>query len=413
MGRDFHDGQLSPLGRFSNSRILVIDDEPANLALLRNLLTVQGLKHIYELADSREALASVVRIDPDLILLDLNMPGIDGYQVLEQLRSHTAGTYIPVLVLTADDSREAIRRALEFGARDFLAKPFDLQEATLRIRNLLETRELHVTLRHHNLRLRNRVGKFEQTAFVEREARKETIARIEQVLRDSAFRIVVQPVYQVPGNAIVGCEALARFPHEPIQSPDRWFADADGVGLGTGLELAAAASALTLLRVLPAPMFIAVNVSPAAAMAPQLETLLEGVDCSRVVLELTEHVPVEDYDAMRQMLRSLRSRGVRLAIDDTGAGYAGFRHLIGLQPDVIKLDISLTRDVDHDVARRALAAALVAFGRDIGAQVVAEGVENADELDTLVNLGVSWVQGYHLGRPQEIESFLTQPYATA
>jgi EAL domain-containing protein (putative c-di-GMP-specific phosphodiesterase class I) len=233
------------------------------------------------------------------------------------------------------------------------------------------------------------------------------------VLRDSAFRIVVQPVYQVPGNAIVGCEALARFPHEPIQSPDRWFADADGVGLGTGLELAAAASALTLLRVLPAPMFIAVNVSPAAAMAPQLETLLEGVDCSRVVLELTEHVPVEDYDAMRQMLRSLRSRGVRLAIDDTGAGYAGFRHLIGLQPDVIKLDISLTRDVDHDVARRALAAALVAFGRDIGAQVVAEGVENADELDTLVNLGVSWVQGYHLGRPQEIESFLTQPYATA
>jgi EAL domain-containing protein (putative c-di-GMP-specific phosphodiesterase class I)/AmiR/NasT family two-component response regulator len=413
MGSDTRKMWGGALSRFSSSRILIVDDEPANLALLRNLLTRQGIKHIYELADSRETLAWVARIDPDLVLLDLHMPGVDGYEVLGQLRSYTAGSYVPVLVLTADTTTEAIQRALELGARDFLTKPFDLNEATLRMRNLLETRELHMTLRHHNVRLRDKVGAFEQIAFREREERKVTVARIEQLLSDRAFRMVVQPIFEVPGNTIVGCEALARFPAEPLQPPDRWFADADIVGLGTRLELAAVAVALNALPELPSHLFLAVNVSPATAMAPQLATLLDGVDCERVVLELTEHVPVEDYDAMRQTLAVLRARGVRLAIDDTGAGYSGFRHLIGLQPDIIKLDISLTRDVDHDVSRRALAAALVSFGRDIGAQVVAEGVENAGELATLEHLGVTWVQGYFLGRPLEIPDFLELPLAIA
>jgi EAL domain-containing protein (putative c-di-GMP-specific phosphodiesterase class I)/DNA-binding NarL/FixJ family response regulator len=413
MGSDTRKMWGGALSRFSSSRILIVDDEPANLALLRNLLTRQGIKHIYELSDSRETLAWVARIDPDLVLLDLHMPGVDGYEVLGQLRSYTAGSYVPVLVLTADTTTEAIQRALELGARDFLTKPFDLNEATLRMRNLLDTRELHMTLRHHNVRLRDKVGAFEEIAFREREERKVTVARIEKVLSHRAFRMVVQPVFEVPGSTIVGCEALARFSQEPVQPPDRWFADADIVGLGTRLELAAVAVALDALPDLPSHLFMAVNVSPASAMAPQLATLLDEVDCERVVLELTEHVPVEDYDAMRQTLAVLRARGVRLAIDDTGAGYAGFRHLIGLQPDIIKLDISLTRDVDHDVSRRALAAALVSFGRDIGAQVVAEGVENANELATLEHLGVTWVQGFYLGRPQEIPAFLTLPLTIA
>jgi EAL domain-containing protein (putative c-di-GMP-specific phosphodiesterase class I) len=394
------------LAKFADARILLIDDEPANLSLLRNLLTRQGLRHLYDLHDSRETLAWVARVDPDLVLLDLHMPGVDGYEVLGQLRSWAAGSYLPVLVLTADTTNAAIERALDLGAQDFLTKPFNINEATLRIRNLLETRALHTTLRHHNLNLRNQLGDFQRAADTEREARQVTVERVEKVLRERAFSMVVQPVYELAGATVVGCEALARFTPEPLRTPDRWFEDADNAGLGLQLELAAVVAALESLPVLPAGLFMAVNVSPATAMAPELAAILEAVDGNRVVLELTEHVPVEDYEAMRQMLAGLRARGVRLAIDDTGAGYAGFRHLLGLHPDVIKLDISLTRDIDHDVARRALAAALVTFAHDVGAQVIAEGVENGDELATLTQLGVTWAQGYFLGRPQPVPAFL-------
>ncbi len=145
---------------------------------------------------------------------------------------------------------------------------------------------------------------------------------------------------------------------------------------------------------------------PRRRCPPQLHHLLDGADCSRIVLELTEHVPVEDYDAVNAGLRPLRERGARLALDDTGAGYAGFRHLLGLRPDVIKLDISLTRDIDQDPVRRALAGALVTFAAEVDAKVIAEGVENQAELETLEHLNITWVQGYHLGRPAPLPAEL-------
>ncbi len=400
------------LEQFEDARVVLVDDEPANLALLRNLLSRQGLRHLYEVGDGSDALARIAEVDPDLVLLDLHMPGIDGYAVLAELRERAAGSYLPVLVLTADTTRQAIERALDLGARDFLTKPFDIIEATLRVRNLLETKELHTTLRHHNLHLGRQVWDYQRAEESEREARQVIVDRIEQVLSAGDVTMVFQPVFEVESGAVVGCEALARFPRDVTRGPDRWFADADDVGLGTQLEMAAVLGALECLSELPDPLFLAINVSPATAMAPELRELLGQADRGRIVLELTEHVSVEDYGAMRDGLAIFRDNGVRLALDDTGAGYAGFRHLIGLNPDVIKLDISLTRDIDHDVARRALAAALVSFSHDVGAKVIAEGVENSAELSTLLDLGVPWVQGFYLGRPQELANIVKMAGAT-
>jgi EAL domain-containing protein (putative c-di-GMP-specific phosphodiesterase class I) len=121
-----------------------------------------------------------------------------------------------------------------------------------------------------------------------------------------------------------------------------------------------------------------------------------------VVIELTEHVPVEDYGPVVDAFARLRVRGVRLAVDDTGAGFAGFRHILALAPDIIKLDSSLVRGIELDPARRALTAALVAFAADTGVDLLAEGVETFDELDTLTALGVRWAQGYLLGRPKPL-----------
>ncbi|MEO6702009.1 MAG: EAL domain-containing protein, partial [Jatrophihabitantaceae bacterium] len=121
--------------------------------------------------------------------------------------------------------------------------------------------------------------------------------------------------------------------------------------------------------------------------------------CPQLVLELTEHIPVEDYEAVLTALATLRGHGMRLAVDDTGAGYAGFRHLLSLQPEIIKLDISLTRGVDTLASHRALASALAVFAAAVGAQLLAEGVESVSEMETLRELGLSWMQGYYFGRP--------------
>jgi EAL domain-containing protein (putative c-di-GMP-specific phosphodiesterase class I) len=144
---------------------------------------------------------------------------------------------------------------------------------------------------------------------------------------------------------------------------------------------------------------VAVNVSPAAVLDPRLEMVLASVPAHRVTLEVTEHARVDDYDALHQALTHLRREGMRLAVDDAGAGFASLQHILRLRPDVIKLDISLTRDIDTDPVRRSLATSLVRFGAEMGSTIVAEGIETAGELVALRDLGVPLGQGYHLRRP--------------
>src|SRR5690606_4315865 len=137
------------------------------------------------------------------------------------------------------------------------------------------------------------------------------------------------------------------------------------------------------------------NVSPSVVMqAPLLDTL-RGFDPRRIILEITEHTMIKDYDALTGALAPLRERGIRIAIDDAGAGYASLRHVIMLRPDIIKFDISITRGVDTDPMRRALAAALGEFGRHTSTEIVAEGVESASEVEVLRSVGISKGQGYY------------------
>jgi CheY-like chemotaxis protein len=130
------------LERFSSMSILVVDDHPENLALVEQVLRRAGMRHLTMLQDSRRVEGMLGDVAPDLVLLDLHMPGLDGYQVLEQVVQFAAGSYLPVLVLTADASTRARNQALSRGARDFLTKPLDVTELTLRVGNLLETRQL-------------------------------------------------------------------------------------------------------------------------------------------------------------------------------------------------------------------------------------------------------------------------------
>ncbi|MBB2901200.1 diguanylate cyclase (GGDEF)-like protein [Kineococcus radiotolerans] len=224
--------------------------------------------------------------------------------------------------------------------------------------------------------------------------RRAVLARLDALHREGGPRPVYQPVVELEGLRRVGDEALSRFPHG---APDTWFADAAGVGAGEQLELAAVRAALAQRPL--GEGFLSLNVSPAVAASPALARVLQEEDLRTLVVEVTEHEQVSDYTALLRHLAPLRQGGLRIAVDDAGAGFASMRHVLTLQPDFIKLDIGLIRGIDRDGTRRALAAALTTFAHQTGARVIAEGVETAEELDCLRALGVSHGQGYHLGRP--------------
>ncbi len=237
-----------------------------------------------------------------------------------------------------------------------------------------------------------------------RRRRRELRARILDALRGDALSLVYQPLVDLEAARPAGFEALARFREEPPRGPAAWFAEARSAGLGEALELEAVVRAVRDLPELPGEAYLAVNLSAATVLGGGVEGALAAAPLDRVVVEITEHSPVPSYERLRERLDVLRSGGLRVAVDDAGAGYASFTHILRLAPDLIKLDMGLTRGIDADPAKRHLAAALVRFARETGGEIVAEGVETAEELEALRALGVRFAQGFHLGRPEPLAS---------
>jgi PAS domain S-box-containing protein len=226
-------------------------------------------------------------------------------------------------------------------------------------------------------------------------------ASVEAILNDRPLRSLYQPILSTTGLAVIGAEALTRFSTTPSATPDVWFARAAEVGLGTDLELLALTTALESAEQLPSHIYLSINLSPDALADPRTSALLEQSSWPphQLVVEITEHVSVTDYATLADAVMRLRRLGVRIAVDDAGAGYASFRHILKLRPDYIKLDRALVDGLDDDPAKRALAGAFVAFGGELDALIVAEGVETAAELAAVTDLGVHAVQGFHTGRP--------------
>lgn len=385
---------------FEDAVVLVVDDQEMNLKLLERILVNAGTRHVHLASDPHTVVDLYRRIRPDLVLLDLHMPGMDGLSLMDAIREATPpGDFVPVIVLTADATSIAREATLRAGATDFLTKPVDATEVTLRARNVLHTRALHARLKDNNDRLLAEIAERDAAERQARMAASAKVRRLHAVLDVTPPRIVFQPVAQLASGALVAYEALARFDVEPYEPPNVWFNEAGKFGMGVEFELFALRLALDHLARIPAGASLALNVSPATAMSSDLAELLSRYPQERVVLELTEHAQVDDYDRLLVALTRLRSRGVSLAVDDAGAGFASLHHILLLSPDIIKLDITLVRDINHDPVKRALACSLVTFAREIGSIIIAEGIETEDERATLVELGIPWGQGYHLGRP--------------
>jgi EAL domain-containing protein (putative c-di-GMP-specific phosphodiesterase class I)/DNA-binding response OmpR family regulator len=548
----------------SDSTIYVADDVAANRALLEAILGAGGLRRVHGFEDGERLLRAIAAREPDLIMLDLRMPGMNGVEVLERLEDRRAGNhFLPVIVLTADGASESRRTALASGANDYVTKPFDADEVLLRARNLLQIRRMHLALEAHNAdllhqiddatrslsrrerewadvalsltqleerdsveataqaicdelgkirglmgvtvtaidaagqavplahdgpgdlrigvnralprdvtnRWRERVGAKpwigpwepgfgsfmngippdQPTAMVviplrtsrgmvgglsaatampdgtaylaerlpmlesfgavasallargilERQERGAVRRELQRILGETAFRPVFQPIVDLASGATVGFEALTRFA-DGVR-PDRRFADAAAVGLGIELEAATLSAAVAASEALPDEAWLSLNVSP--AMLTETARLARAVGSTqrRLVLEITEHVAIDDYQEFRASVKAL-GQDLLYAVDDAGAGYSSFRHILELRPHFVKLDIGMVHEIDRDDIRQALVAGIVYFARRSRCRIIAEGIETPGERDTLRGLGVDLGQGFLLGRPVAVSA---------
>ncbi|BBX06093.1 EAL domain-containing protein [Mycolicibacterium aichiense] len=214
-----------------------------------------------------------------------------------------------------------------------------------------------------------------------------------------ALRAVFQPIVRLEDGTTAAYEGLMRFPESADVTPMHWFTAARRLGRGVDLEYAALRTILRAAQPIPGDRPVSVNLSPSAALEPAIHDALAAQDRALIV-EITEHEPFPAD--LGSCLQPLRDRGVSIAVDDAGAGYANFTQLLRLRPDIIKIDGELIAGIDDDPVKRAMATALKSLAAELRAKTVAEAIETPSQLKTLIGLGIEYGQGFHLGRPSDV-----------
>ncbi len=370
-------------------RVLLVDDDPLVLRAFQRVLESGG--HEVETSrDGEHALALASRRRFDAVVSDVRMPSMDGVELLRRL--HALHPDLPVLLVTAVPRLESAVRALDHGALRYLEKPVDNEV-------LLESVEKAVAL-HRQARLEREALGLLADAPVWRLDRDALEQAFDAAL--SSAWIAFQPIVRWSDRRIFAYEALVRSADGPLELPPEILSAAERLGrlhdLGRRVRRLVAEQAAHC----PSEALLFVNLHAVDLGDPELyqpEAPLSGL-ARRVVLEVTERQSLQAVDDVPARMASLRRLGYRIAIDDLGAGYSGLASFGALEPEVIKLDMALTRGADSVEKRQLLIRAIAALARSLHALVVAEGVETKGERDALVAQGCDLLQGFLFARPE-------------
>jgi EAL domain-containing protein (putative c-di-GMP-specific phosphodiesterase class I) len=295
----------------------------------------------------------------------------------------------------------------ELGIRAYVSVPICLKDGTVYGTLCCYSRVPNASLNERDLGMMKAcaemTGRQIDQQRLNTEKQRQAQDRIHSALLPGMLWMMYQPICDLRNRQIVGFEALSRFRLVPETRPDLLFNEAHEAGMGAMLEAKAIELGLEGLQHFRPDIYVSVNISADTILDSQFASIFDGIPVERVTLEITEHAAVEHYQQVKTALAPLRERGMQLAVDDAGAGFSSFRHILELAPDRIKLDCSLTKNVSGDPVRRALVAAFVRFAQDTGTRLIAEGVETETELHALQELGVEKAQGYCLGRPMPLQ----------
>lgn len=386
--------------------VVIVDDEPIIRDTLAELVATDAALELVAVASGvTEALDLTHRHRPDVLVTDVRMPDGGGRRVAREVGAVSPRTR--VLAVSAYSDRGAVMEMVAAGASGYVVKGAGADDV---LRAIHRTAAGQVDLDDEVTadvidELATRLDREEREA----ERLSNVTRRVRTALEPGAISPVYQPIRELSSGSVVGHEALARFAGDSTRTPDVWFAEAAEVELQAELEVAAIRAALPALDAVPDDHFVSVNVSPATLVRADVAAELSRWPLPRLVLEVTEHAPVDDYEWLESALTPLREDGARLAVDDAGAGFASLRHILRLEPELIKLDVSLSCGIDEAVPQRALARALISFAEEIGAVIIAEGVEHEADLHALLELDVPYGQGWLLDRPSALNERTRSP----
>jgi EAL domain-containing protein (putative c-di-GMP-specific phosphodiesterase class I)/ActR/RegA family two-component response regulator len=365
--------------------VLVVEDDPLVRRAYQRVLAPDH--HVTAVATGTEALAYVGGDSFDAIVSDLDVPGVSGMELLKTVRRLDQS--LPFVVVTGCPSFETARDAVNLGAYGYLTKPVDpgaLREVVLRASG--------------HRRGPQPSGSTAQVGALGRAERAALDRRFDDALRQ--MWMAFQPIVSVRERRVIGFEALLRTDAPGVQGPPAVLAL--GERLGRLSELGRATRARIVERIPDAPTSARIFLNLHAQDLTDEDLYCPGsilaAHASRIVLEITERASLEDVGQLADRVARLRALGFSLAIDDLGAGYAGLTSIARLEPDVVKLDMSLVRGIDESFKKRQLVSSMARVCGDLGMIVVTEGVETSAERDTLVGLGCDVLQGYFFGRPQ-------------
>ena len=346
--------------------------------------------------DAEQAIDLAASHCPQIALLHVDVPG-GGAHATRGIRAVSPQTC--VIALGAPDDDDSVRDMYSAGARGHLPRYASSQELLRSLRRAapngapMADRVATSVVSEINSETQSRLARDRQ-----RHRKRERILR---VIEAGGPQVVIQPIRRLVTSEVLGFEALSRFGLGTLTTAE-WFEDAHACGLGAALEIAALRGAVE--QAWPAvegrgSCYLAINVSPSTLGHPEATELLDLLPADRVVIELTEHELITEHEHLGALAR-MRSAGMRIAVDDIGAGFAGLQRLLTLRPDIIKLDRSVITTIETDPSRRALARALAGFADELGIALVAEGVERWSQSLSLCELGVALGQGYLLGPPE-------------
>ena len=364
-------------------RVLVVDDDDGMRRVCARVLRSEGWDVV--VVDGGAAALAEVRsagVAFDCVVSDVHMPGIDGFALIAAIRAQDDD--LPVLLMTGDPSLAGAVRAIDHGVVSYLIKPFDHEQLAATV--------ARAARRHGLARSRRRGRSASELALGELRA------RFDHAL--ACAWMAFQPIVDVAANRMFAYEALVRTDEESLQRADVLIATAERLGRIPDLGRTVRAQVARAAADIPDELLIFVNVhgleltdedlfSDQCALAPI---------ASRIVLEITERVSVDAAAGPAQVAR-LRAQGYRIAVDDLGAGYAALGALATLEPEIVKLDMSLVRDIDRHPTKRRVVGAIATLCRELGSRVIAEGVETEAELRTLRQVGIELIQGFFLARP--------------
>ncbi len=369
-------------------RVLIVDDDRFVLRSFESVLARQGWS-VETALDGLDAKGIIEERSFDVIISDVNMPGYGGLAFLRAVRERDLD--VPVILVTGAPSVDSCIRAMEHGVFRYLAKP--VANGTL-----VEVTDLAARL-HRMAQLKRRALEMVGSNVHSLDDRTTVESRFQCAVE--TLWVAFQPIVSWRDRRAFGYEALLRTSESALANAPDFIAAAERLGRLNELGRMVRATVAEAARRLPADAKLFVNLHASDlddeglrdAYAP-----LSGI-AHRVVLEVTQRASLEGVTSVSERIKALKAMGFRIAVDELGSGYAGLTSCMQLEPEVVKLDKSLTRHIDRDPKKQSIVGAMKRLCDELGMVVVAEGVETVAEREVLVELGLDLLQGYLFGRP--------------